>query len=172
MSVVFILLGSNIGNSHLNLQKAINAIQGAGANIIEVSSIYKTKAWGNTNQDDFLNAVLKLNTNKTPTELLKTLLNIEQEMGRVRGLQPWLPRIIDIDILYYNQDIIQIPELKIPHPFIAERKFTLVPLAEIAPYEVHPQLKFSNQEMLNNCNDKSEVTITTLKLIFNTSTPV
>ena len=167
MTVVFVLLGSNIGNSHLNLQKAIYSIQNAGINVIEVSSVYKTKAWGNTKQDDFLNAVLKLETQLNPSSLLKILLNIELELGRVRGTQQWLPRIIDIDILYFNSDIIQLKELKIPHPYISERRFTLIPLTEIAPNEIHPQIKISNKEMLNHCEDTSEVELTSLKLFFN-----
>ncbi len=87
-------------------------------------------------------------------------------MGRVRGELQWMPRLIDLDILYFNDDIIQLPDLKIPHPYIAERRFTLIPLNDIAPDFIHPQLKVSNKTLLQQCEDKSEVVKTNLKLNF------
>jgi 2-amino-4-hydroxy-6-hydroxymethyldihydropteridine diphosphokinase len=100
------------------------------------------------------------------TQLLNELLAIEILMGRVRGQLQWMPRLIDIDILYFNDEIIQLPNLKIPHPYIAERRFTLIPLNDLAPNFIHPKLNLSNNKLLQKCVDKSEVVKTNLTLNF------
>lgn len=164
MAISYILLGSNLGNKLAHLEKAIFCLKQAGLNLIEISHLYQTKAWGNQNQDDFYNVVLKIETNFTAVKLLETLLAIESEMGRIRSEEKWLPRIIDLDILYYNNDILNLPNLQIPHPFIAQRKFTLIPLNDIAPDYNHPLLGLTNKELLQNCLDQGEVIETNLSL--------
>jgi 2-amino-4-hydroxy-6-hydroxymethyldihydropteridine diphosphokinase len=164
MKSAYILLGSNLGNSLQNLQNAIDLIQKEDISIIACSHTYKTKAWGNVNQDDFLNATIEIKTLLSPVGLLETLLKIELNMGRVRGEQQWLPRIIDLDILYYDNQIIDLHNLKIPHPYIAQRRFTLVPLNDIAANFIHPLLQISNNKLLQICSDKGEVLKTNFEL--------
>jgi 2-amino-4-hydroxy-6-hydroxymethyldihydropteridine diphosphokinase len=112
----------------------------------------------------FTTVVLKIETNLNAVDLLETLLAIESEMGRIRSEEKWLPRIIDLDILYYNNEVIDLPELQIPHPFIAKRKFTLIPLNDIAADYIHPVLGLTNKELLQNCLDQGEVIETNLSL--------
>ena len=138
------------------LQKAISLIETTCGPILKQSSVYQTAAWGITAQPDFLNMVILLETVLSPTELLTAILKIETTLGRHRDVK-WGPRIIDIDILFYNNDIVNTPELIIPHPFLHERKFTLTPLAEIAPMYVHPLLNKTMIALLHDCDDKLEV---------------
>jgi 2-amino-4-hydroxy-6-hydroxymethyldihydropteridine diphosphokinase len=155
-SFVYILLGSNQGNAIENLKTAASLLEEKYGNIIQYSSFYRTEAWGNTKQAAFLNQVLLLQTKFTPMECLAINLAIESSMGRIRKVK-WEPRVIDIDILYFNNEIIETPQLTIPHPQIANRRFTLIPLAEIAPNLVHPQLGLNSVELLKSCPDKLEV---------------
>lgn len=150
-----ILLGTNLGQKKRNLLEAINSLS-AYNELYAFSKVYETMAWGLTDQDSFLNQVLVLKTNLQPIDLLHFCQNIENKMGRVRK-QKWGERIIDIDILYYNQQIIDIEKLQIPHPFLHERRFTLVPLVEIMPNFIHPILLKTQQELLQNCSDSGEV---------------
>jgi len=164
MAVSYILLGSNLGNTLLNLQNAIHNLQQTEVQVLACSKVYQTKAWGNVNQDDFLNVVIKVNTDLNASELLTTLLAIELKMGRIRGEEKWMPRLIDLDILYFNDEIIDQQHLKIPHPYIADRRFTLIPLNDIAANYFHPQLKLSTQQLLLNCTDNSKVLPTSYTL--------
>ena len=157
MNTAYLILGGNKGDRLQNLQKALQLISQKAGIIVETSDIFTTNAWGNTEQPDFLNQALYLQTSLRAVDLLQTLLSIEQELGRVRDQQKWTARIIDIDILFYNTDIITTPALKIPHPFIQERMFVLVPMAQIAPMLVHPVFKKSIQTLLLECTDKLEV---------------
>ena len=166
MSNVYILLGSNLGDQLSNLQEACSFLKAKSIKVIASSPLYRTKAWGNVNQDDFLNVILDVETKLDANELLTELLAIEIMMGRVRGQLQWMPRLIDIDILYFNDEIIQLPHLKIPHPYIAERRFTLIPLNDLAPNFIHPKLNLSNNKLLQKCEDKSEVVKTNLTLNF------
>ena len=166
MSNIYILLGSNLGNQLSNLQDACSFLHKKSIKVIASSPLYRTKAWGNVNQDDFLNVVLNVETKLDANQLLNELLAIEILMGRVRGQLQWMPRLIDIDILYFNDEIIQLPNLKIPHPYIAERRFTLIPLNDLAPNFIHPALNLSNNTLLQQCFDNSEVFKTNLKLNF------
>ncbi len=153
---IFLGLGSNMGNREENLliaQKTIN--EKVGITILQ-SSIYETAAWGLTEQNAFLNQVICVETKFLPTEVLQLVLEIEKSMGRIRE-QKWGARIIDIDILYYANKIIKLPDLVIPHPFIQERRFVLVPLCEIASEFIHPKLKKSNAKLLENCIDSGEI---------------
>jgi 2-amino-4-hydroxy-6-hydroxymethyldihydropteridine diphosphokinase len=164
MSIVYILLGSNLGNKLSNLNQAVVNISATGVNVIQLSPIYQTKAWGNINQDDFFNVVLKAETKHNALTLIEKFLAIELHMGRERDQQKWMPRLIDIDILYFNDEIIQLPNLVIPHPFIPQRRFTLMPLNDIAPDYIHPELKISNNKLLKKCSDSSQVLKTKLNL--------
>jgi len=158
MNKAYLSLGSNEGNRRQWLQKANDLIKVHCGEILQRSAIYKTAAWGITDQPDFLNMVMYIETLKTPAELLTSILNIETTLGRHRNVK-WGPRIIDIDILLFNNDVIDIPGLVIPHPFMQDRRFTLRPLAEIAPDYVHPKLNKTIKELLENCPDKLEVVI-------------
>ena len=117
-----------------------------------LSAVYETAAWGITEQPDFWNQVVVLETDLQPEPLLKAILAIEQSLGRERDLR-WGARTLDVDILYYNEQIIETPALSVPHPQIANRRFTLAPLAEIAPDFVHPVLKITQLQLLDACTD-------------------
>lgn len=148
---IYLLLGSNMGDRMENLLQAKLLVKELGR-VIKVSSIYRTKAWGNINQDDFLNQALAIISSFSPVDLLKHLKEIERKLGRA-AVEKWAPRIIDIDILFYSDQIIQSKDLTIPHPFIAQRRFALTPLAEIAAHLIHPELGISMEELLERCPD-------------------
>ena len=152
-SLVYILTGSNMGNSLENLELASSRIHESCGKIIQKSSVYKTAAWGNTSQNAFLNQVICIETALGPQELLTNLLFIETQMGRVRN-EKWEPRVIDIDILFYDTLQLNEPNLILPHLFIQQRRFTLIPLVEIAPQLVHPVLQQSMIILLNQCEDE------------------
>ncbi len=156
MAKVYLLTGSNEGLSIELLAQASSLIHQQVGEVQLKSSIYKTAPWGNTNQQDFLNQVLLVETTLNPTEVLHTILGIEANMGRVRH-HKWAPRTIDIDVLFYDQLVLQETDLSIPHPLLHERRFTLIPLAEIAPELIHPTLKLSIKMLLANCKDNSTV---------------
>ncbi len=153
---VYLLTGSNVGDRSALLLEAKLAIQKQVGQIEAASHLYKTGPWGNTNQQDFLNQVLTVNTTLNAAGVLKTILNIELHMGRIRE-EKWAPRTIDIDILFFNDEIIQQENLVVPHPLLHQRRFTLVPLAEIAPDYVHPTLHQTNTQLLQQCADDSVV---------------
>ena len=146
-----------MGNAQTNLKQAVYAIQQLPTVLKACSSIYQTKAWGNTNQADFLNAAILIETELNPHQLLEKLLAIETEMGRTRN-QKWEERIIDIDILFFDNLTINAPDLTVPHPHIPNRRFTLVPMLQIAPNFIHPVLNKNIQLLLNNCIDDLSVT--------------
>lgn len=156
MNDVYLLTGGNIGNRLLNLQLALMLIEKQVGTILKKSAVYETAAWGLTTQSPFLNQVLLVSTSLPAFELLKTLLQIEHELGRERK-EKMGPRTIDIDILFYNTEIISSRDLTIPHPQIANRRFVLTPLNEIAPEFVHPGLKKKIVELLEMCPDNLEV---------------
>jgi 2-amino-4-hydroxy-6-hydroxymethyldihydropteridine diphosphokinase len=133
---VYLSLGSNLGNRLNNLRKAISLLP-PGVNIVQQSSIYETEPWGYTDQPAFLNQILKAETDLEPSDLLALLKSIETSMGRQETFR-FGPRLIDLDILFYDDEVMETPQLTIPHPRIAERAFILVPLAEIAPDLRHP----------------------------------
>ncbi len=152
---VFILLGSNEGDRILFLKKAIQELESLGK-LIQVSSIYETEPWGKMEQANFLNCVLEMQTTLSAENLLTQILSIENFLGRERKTK-WQARTIDIDILYFGDEVIQTEHLQVPHPFLHQRRFTLVPLVEIAPDFLHPILKKTNQELLNECKDTLSV---------------
>ncbi len=156
MNNIYLLTGGNLDNRLQNLQKAFTLIDEMAGNVIAKSAIYETAAWGVTNQPSFLNQVLLCTTQFTAEQLLQTILLIEKQMGRER-IEKLAPRIIDIDVLFYNDDVIDLPELKVPHPEIANRRFVLEPLHEIAPDYIHPVLKKTIADLLKDCSDPLEV---------------
>jgi 2-amino-4-hydroxy-6-hydroxymethyldihydropteridine diphosphokinase len=136
---IYIALGSNLGNREDNINEALRRLRQKCIQIIAVSDFITTKPYGVTDQPDFLNAVAEVQTDKSPTELLLVLLQTEQEMGRKR-LRHWGERIIDLDLLLYDDQIIDLPDLKLPHPDMQNRDFVLRPLEQIASDVVHPVL--------------------------------
>jgi 2-amino-4-hydroxy-6-hydroxymethyldihydropteridine diphosphokinase len=153
---IFLLLGSNQGNPVSNLERALEHIAKEAGQVAACSSLYTSAAWGVKDQPDFLNQVVEINSAHSPEVLLQKILHIEQQMGRVRR-EKWGPRLIDIDLLFYGDKVINTPALVVPHPGIPERKFTLQPLAEIAPDFLHPVSKKTVAELLRECRDTLEV---------------
>lgn len=155
MITTYLLLGSNEGNRINWLKQAIDELAQSCGAILKRSSVYETAAWGLEEQPDFLNLVLKLKTQHTPDKLLYHIQQIEQRLGRQRKVK-WGQRTLDIDILFYGNQIIHTPHLSIPHPYLQERRFTLAPLQEIAPRFVHPVLKKTIAALLKECKDPLE----------------
>ena len=152
MNNIFLLLGSNLGNRKEFLQQAVELIEAEIAPLIRASSVYETQSWGKTDEPDYLNQVLELQTMLSAPEVLQKILAIENLLGRKREVK-WGSRIIDIDILFYGDAIINEPDLKVPHPELHNRRFTLEPLAEIAPDFVHPGLNKRILQLKNELND-------------------
>ncbi len=152
MNNIYILLGTNLGDRFQQLDLARKQLESRIGAIIDASSIYETAAWGVEDQPAFLNQALLLTTNLQALDCLEITQSIEQELGRIR-IKKWGERVIDIDLIYFNQDIIDLPTLRIPHPFIAERRFVLAPLVEIAPDYIHPLYKKNNVYLLDKCTD-------------------
>ncbi len=145
---VYIGLGSNIGDRASNLQEAVNLIKSIiGIQVQAVSSVYLTEPWGNKNQDDFYNQVIMIETHLNARELLIELQKIEIKMGR-QHTENWGPRIIDLDILLYGDEIVDYPEVKIPHPYAQQRLFVLIPLEEINSEIVFPDSGMGIREVL------------------------
>ena len=144
--VAYIALGSNLGNRLGNLQAAVLALQ-PSVGILDCSPVYETPPWGYLDQPAFLNQVVKAQTQLSPRELLDLLKQVETEMGRQKTMQNG-PRLIDLDILLYEDLVLDTPQLTIPHPRMAGRGFVLVPLADLAPDLRHPTLGVTIREML------------------------
>lgn len=138
------------------LQKAQEQIGRRVGTVLRSSSIYQTAAWGKTDQPDFLNQVLIVESAKTAGEVMQLLLGIEKKMGRVRT-EKNAPRVIDIDILFFNHDVINEKDLLVPHPQVPNRRFVLVPLNELSPQFRHPVLKKSIHQLLQECTDPLNV---------------
>lgn len=152
MAEAFLLLGSNLGDRQSLLARAIGLITQQAGTIIAESAVYETQSWGKTDEPDYLNRVIQLRTEIEPEALLDILLEIEQQMGRERR-ERWGARVIDIDILFYDDRVINTLQLQIPHPRLHERRFTLEPLFEIVPYLKHPVLKKDILQLLNELQD-------------------
>jgi 2-amino-4-hydroxy-6-hydroxymethyldihydropteridine diphosphokinase len=152
MNSAYLLIGGNMGDRFENLDKTRALISGDCGDIVKQSSVFETSAWGKTDQPDFLNQALELETALQAGDLLKSLLAIEQKMGRFRG-EKYGPRIIDIDIILFNREIIDLPHLKVPHPQMQNRRFVLAPMAEIAPRLVHPVSGKTMTQLLADCPD-------------------
>lgn len=152
LNTVFLLLGSNMQDPGLQLSFAKKNIQQKIGNITGQSSVYRTAAWGEKDQPEFLNEALLVQSKLSALEILQQILNIEANMGRIRT-EKNAPRLIDIDILFFNDAIIKTKDLIVPHPEISRRRFVLAPLAELAPLFIHPQLYKNIRELLNSCED-------------------
>ena len=143
----YLALGSNLGDKEANLRRALELVQQRGVEVVKTSSFICTEPYGVTDQPQFLNGVCEVRTSLEPLELLQTLLEIEQEMGRVR-LRHWGERNIDLDLLLYEDVVMDTEELKLPHPDMQNRDFVLLPLAEIAPEIIHPTLQKTISELV------------------------
>jgi len=156
MNKIYLLLGSNIGNRQKEILLAIRYIENRIGKVIRQSNLYQTVAWGKTNQPDFLNQVIIIESNLTATETMKSVLAIEEKMGRIRTTKN-AARIIDIDILFFNKEIINQKNLLIPHLEIQNRRFVLVPLNELSPNLKHPVLNKNIHQLLKLCADTLDV---------------
>jgi 2-amino-4-hydroxy-6-hydroxymethyldihydropteridine diphosphokinase len=157
MARVFIGMGSNLGDRALQLQKAVELVGVMpSTKILRVSSIYETSPVGIPDQPRFLNAVIELSTSIVPLDLLKEVKKIEKELGRTE-ITRWRPRTIDLDILLYDDDVIVSDELTIPHPRMTERKFVLVPLAEMDPAVLHPVEHKTVGTILARCSSTEDI---------------
>lgn len=153
---IYLLLGTNLGDKKSNLLKAKALINRQLGTIINQSYTYETAAWGITDQASFLNEVVEIKSILTPKQMLSKINEIEKEMGRVRQVK-WGERLIDIDILYFQHQVHSTDNLKIPHPGIPDRRFTLIPLVELNAAFNHPLLNKTNQQLLDQCKDSLQV---------------
>lgn len=156
MNKVFFITGGNIGNRKKNMETAAALIEKNIGKIIQSSKIYETDAWGITDQPTFYNQVLIVESKFFAHEVIQKILKIEEEMGRVRTIKN-AARIIDIDVLFFNDETVNEQNLIIPHQEIANRRFVLIPLNELVPEMVHPVLKKSVRELLSLCKDPLKV---------------
>ena len=157
MNSAYLLLGGNIGKVGESFSKALEKISSDVGNIIKTSPVYYSEPWGFESKNMFHNQAIQIDTALNPHEILSSLLSIESSIGRTRKKEIVESRKIDIDILLYNNLIINDNELQIPHPRMHLRKFTLVPLSDIAPNEFHPLFKKTIVQLLESCDDTSEV---------------
>lgn len=157
MSKVYLLLGGNMGDKRWIFDQATTLLGERIGEITRQSSVYETEPWGFNSSNMFWNQVLELQVDIAAPKVLQRTLQIEQELGRTRKSNQYDSRVIDIDILFYDDQVIEMPELVIPHPRIQERKFVLVPLNEIIPEMVHPVLQKSIHQLLAECPDSLKV---------------
>ena len=148
MAIVYLGIGTNLGQRRDNVLKALQLIKDKGIVVLAESSLHETAPWGVKNQPPFLNGALKIETELSPKDLLKELKGIERKMGRLFTSQRWGPRVIDLDILMYDDLVLNEPDLIIPHRLMHEREFVLLPLKEIAPDVMHPVLNISISDLL------------------------
>lgn len=148
----FLLIGGNMGDRENLLLLARKGIEETCGHTVRVSSVYETAAWGLEAQPAFLNQVLEIETSLSAVELLQKILSLEEALGRKRDVK-YGPRLIDIDILFFNDDVMNSKELIVPHPQMQNRRFVLVPLAEAAPQKMHPVLQKSVSQLLKECPD-------------------
>jgi len=157
MNIIILSIGTNLGNRQENLVKAVTGIRETIGHVLISSSVYETEPWGFQTTNQFLNIVLKVETNLEPSEVLKEILKIENMLGRIRVEKQYTSRLIDIDILLFGDRVIDDKDIKVPHPLMHERMFVLVPLCEIASDMVHPTLKKPFGTLLKTCEDKGKV---------------
>jgi 2-amino-4-hydroxy-6-hydroxymethyldihydropteridine diphosphokinase len=158
MEWTFLMLGSNLGDRYAHLHEAKSLLTKCLGKLIKESSIYETASWGDLAQPSFLNQALLFHSKLSPNEILDKALSIEKKMGRIRDpSNKNAGRIIDIDLIYYGHQVLESPELSLPHPRLQERRFVLAPLQEMAPAFIHPLLGKSQQALLLACTDPLEV---------------
>jgi len=153
---LYILLGSNLGNRKQHIFSALKLIREKVGSIKAASSLYQTSPWGKTDQPEFFNLVIRVETDLGAEACMEALLDIETTLGRIRTVK-YAARTIDLDILYYDRSILNSHLLTVPHPCIADRKFVLVPLTEISPDFLHPVHNLSNALLLERCSDQLNV---------------
>lgn len=164
-STVIVGLGSNLGDRFEALQRALELIREEAGEITAASSVWETEPWGFEADEQFLNMVIVIETRLEPKRLLQLFRSIEGRMGRKKsGGGKYESRIIDIDILFWEGRVISLPGLEVPHPKIAGRRFVLEPLAEVAPAAVHPETGLTVTEMLQLCDDNSDVRLAARQL--------
>lgn len=156
MNGIYFIIGGNLGDRLALIEECKQKIKKILGPILRSSSIYESESWGETNNPNYLNQVLFIESKFSAKEVLEKALEIEKELGRTRD-KKWESRLIDIDILFFNNEIIEEKNLKIPHPHLQNRKFVLVPLNEIASEFVHPVLKTTISKLLDNCSDNLKV---------------
>ncbi|HKK40919.1 MAG TPA: 2-amino-4-hydroxy-6-hydroxymethyldihydropteridine diphosphokinase [Bacteroidales bacterium] len=157
MVTTYLGIGTNKGDRRKNLTDALSLLEEKAGLITRSSSVYETEPWGFESEQFFLNMVVQVETELSPPELLDAVHGIEAELGRKRGKTRFVSRVMDIDILFYGDEVISTEVLVVPHPLISERKFVLVPLAETDPSLLHPIIKKTVSEILTSCRDKSKV---------------
>ena len=157
MNKVVLLLGSNLGDGQLLFQQVICLIDDRLGKLEMQSALYQSPPWGFEHENDFINQVLIMNTEKDAEQVLQSCLQIEVDLGRKRIEQGYGARTIDIDVLFVNDEVMETESLVLPHPRLHLRKFTLLPLVDLIPDFVHPILQKSIQELLVTCDDNSEV---------------
>lgn len=149
---VFLLLGGNLGDREMYMNRAVEYISHEIGHVIKASSLYETQSWGKEDEPDYLNQVIEVETDLAPHFLLEKLLATEHKLGRLRA-EKWGSRTIDIDMLFYGEQIINDAQLTVPHPRLHIRRFTMEPLAEIAPAFIHPVFKKNILELKNELQD-------------------
>ncbi|MCB2206760.1 MAG: 2-amino-4-hydroxy-6-hydroxymethyldihydropteridine diphosphokinase [Bacteroidetes bacterium] len=160
LNKAYLLTGSNMEPRFDLIKQAVAMIEVDVGKVLELSSVYESEAWGFKADKNFLNQLILVETLLSPLDLLKRILTIEKKLGRRRNMtERYQSRLIDIDILYFNNSVIDLPELTIPHPRLHVRRFAMVPLAEVAPGYVHPLLEKTNSELLASIEDSLEVNV-------------
>ena len=152
---IFIGLGSNLGDRKMNLEEAQHQLEGLEIQILSLSPLYESQPWGFESEHLFLNMCVEVATEKSPEELLADLHLIENQMGRLRAIKGYSDRVVDLDLLFYHDRVIQ-SDLKLPHPGIPHRLFVLLPMADIAPGFIHPELQESIKTLLDSCRDETK----------------
>jgi 2-amino-4-hydroxy-6-hydroxymethyldihydropteridine diphosphokinase len=158
MNGIYLVIGGNLGDREFYLSNGLSQIAAQIGTVEKVSAVYETASWGNTGLNPFLNQVVYVRSALSARAALEACLQIEQRMGRVRD-EKWGSRTIDIDLLFFNDEIIREEHLTIPHPYLHQRRFVLLPLYEIAPTYRHPVLNLTIGELLENCTDTLPVSI-------------
>ena len=157
MNRIFLSLGSNLGDRGQNLKNGISLLEQLAGKPGAISSIYETEPWGCDSDLNFYNQVIELFTPLRPIPLLEAIHEIEKMCGRDRSAPRYAPRTLDIDILLYGDSVLEFPDLVVPHPYLQERQFVLVPLTEIAPHVVHPKLDKDMEQLLRACVDDKKI---------------
>ena len=159
-NIVYVLLGGNLGNTQQIFKRAIEFITIKVGTVLDSSGLYESEPWGFETHNQFLNQVLKIETSLSAPQVMHELLNIEQMLGRLRGAgAQYESRHIDLDVLFFNNDVFDSADLTVPHPRLHLRRFTLLPLSEIAPELPHPTLQKTIKQLLEECEDDLDVTL-------------